>query len=323
MSRRVTLAVRHVRTLWPGLGILLPLPFVAWGLSRMMHHALRWEHVALIIIAPVLAYGNERTRRLFVAVLPLGLLGLTYDAMGIVRDLGVTAARVHDCDLRAIESSFFGRPGWTVQDWFQAHPSSWLDRLCAIPYGTFLFAVVAFAVFLYAKAPVDAAARFSWTVFTMSILGFVTYHLYPAAPPWYFHAHGCVVDLAAPASEGPNLARVDAWMGVRYFGGMYGRSNDVFGSVPSLHVAYPLLMAIEGWRWLGRGGRLGSIVFAVWMCFAAVYLDHHWIVDVVLGLGFCVVSYAGVAAVVARRSRARLPPPLEPTGGPLERAIVR
>jgi hypothetical protein len=323
VSHPIALAVKHVRGLWPGLGILLPLPFVAWGLSRIAYHELRWEQLALMIVAPVLAYGNERTRRLFLAVVPLALLGLTYDAMGIVRDVGVTAARVHDCDLRAIESSLFGRPGWTVHDWLQAHPNDWVDRLCAIPYGTFIFAVVAFAVFLYARAPVEAVTRFSWTFFTMSILGFVTYHLYPAAPPWYFHAHGCMVNLAAPASEGPNLARVDAWLGVRYFGGMYGRSNDVFGSVPSLHVAYPLLIAIEGWRWLGRGGRTATVIFAAWMCFAAVYLDHHWIVDVVLGLGFCVASYIGVSAAVARWSRRPRAVPLESPGGPLERAIIR
>jgi len=63
----------------------------------------------------------------------------------------------------------------------------------------------------------------------------------------------------------------------------------VFGAVPSLHVAYPLLMLIEGFRrhrWLGR-------VLLVWfylsMCFAAVYLDHHWVFDIVLGSIYTVV----------------------------------
>jgi inositol phosphorylceramide synthase catalytic subunit len=295
--------VRHIRALWPRAGVLLPLPFVAWGLYRLVTHTLRWEELAMTIVAPALAYTNERTKRLFVSIFPIGLLGLTYDTMGYVQDVGVSAARVHDCDLRAIESRLFGRPGWTVHDWLQAHSTNVLDRLCAIPYGTFLFAVVVFAVFLHALTPREAIARFSWTFFAMNILGFVTYHVYPAAPPWYFHAHGCTVVLSARASEGPNLARVDAWMGVRYFGGLYGRSNDVFGSVPSLHVTYPALMAIEGWRWLGPVGRALSIAYALLMCFAAVYLDHHWIVDVVLGLLFCAVSYVAVSLVVARSRR--------------------
>jgi hypothetical protein len=295
--------VDHVASLWPSAGWLLALPFPLWVLSRLAVGEVRWEQLALMVVMPALAYGTERSRRLFLAVFPIALLGLTYDAMRFVKDAGVTTSRVHLCDLRAIESSLFGRPGWTVHDWLQEHPVDALDRLGAIPYGTFLFAVVAFAIFLYARAPAEAAVRFGWTLFTMSLLGFVTYHVYPAAPPWYFHAHGCVVDLSTHASEGANLARVDAWLGVRYFGGLYGRSTDVFGSVPSLHVAYPLLIVLEGWRWLGRIGRTATVVFAAWMALAAVYLDHHWLVDVILGWIYCLVAYGAVSALVARSSR--------------------
>ena len=295
----------HVRRLWPGYGWLLPAPFLAWGVSRLMAGEVRWEYAAFIVVAPALAYFNERTKRLFLAVLPIALLGLVYDAMRYVQDVGLSQERVHLCDLRALESSLFGRADWTVHDWLQAHPSDWLDRLCAVPYGTFLFVSIGFAVYLFAKADDDAVARFGWTFFLMNILGFVTYHLYPAAPPWYFHSHGCVVDLTAHASEGPNLARVDGWLGVPYFHGLYARSHDVFGSVPSLHVAYPLLIVLEGWRWLGARGRAAAGAFLALMCFSAVYLDHHWIVDVVLGLFTCVVAYCAVALVVARKSPVR------------------
>ena len=70
-----------------------------------------------------------------------------------------------------------------------------------------------------------------WSFFVLNIAGFVTYHLYPAAPPWYFHLHGCTVDLAAPASAGPNLTRVDAWLGISYFAGFTG--DPAMCSAPS------------------------------------------------------------------------------------------
>ncbi len=300
MARQlIRAAVGHVARLWPGGGWLLPLPLVLWCGSRLAAHEVRWEQVALIVAMPALAYGSARTRGLFLATYPLALLGLAYDVMRYVKDVGVSSARVHVCDLRAIDAALFGRPDWTVHDWFQAHPTPWLDRICAVPYGTFLFATVGFALLLYARAPRDAALRFGWTFFAVSIMGFVTYHLYPAAPPWYFHTHGCAVDLAAHASEGPNLARVDAWLGVRFFSGLYGRASDVFGCVPSLHVAYPLLIALEGWRWLRPLGKACAIGFAAWMSFAAVYLDHHWVIDVVLGWLYCTVAYAIVCRVVA------------------------
>jgi hypothetical protein len=297
--------VDHIGRLWPRGGWLLPLPFVAWSASRLAVGEVRWEQVALMIVMPSLAWTSQRTRRLFVAVLPLAMLGLTYDLMRYAERLGVTASRVHVCDLRDVDAGLFGRPGWTVHDWFQAHPNAWLDRFCAVPYGTFLFVTVGFALVLYVRAPVAAVMRFGWTFFAASLLGFVTYHLYPAAPPWYFHAHGCQVDLATHASEGPGLERVDAWLGVPFFHGMYGRASDVFGCVPSLHVAYPLLIVIEGWRWLRWPSRLATVFFAAWMSFAAVYLDHHWIVDVVLGWLYCVVAYSGVSVLVAHALRAR------------------
>jgi phosphatidylglycerophosphatase A len=59
--------------------------------------------------------------------------------------------------------------------------------------------------------------------------------------------------------------------GHAYFHCLYARSSSVFGAVPSLHVAYPLLVLLFGWprfRWLGRV--LASLFFAC-MCFAAVY----------------------------------------------------
>jgi hypothetical protein len=297
----IVLARQHVKTLWPGAGWLLPLGLSAWAAERLASGPIRVELVALFFCALGLGFWNERTKSAFTALFPLSLLGVAYDSMRWVKDLGVTPARVHACDLRALEARFFGSGGATVHDWLLRHPNAALDRLCAIPYGTFLFTTIAFAVFLYLRAPREAVQRFGWTFFTMNILGFVTYHLYPAAPPWYVHAHGCAIDLGARASEGPALARVDAWMGVPYFAGFYGRSNDVFGAVPSLHVAYPELILMAGWRFLRTPGRMLAIANFIVMCFAAVYLDHHWIIDVVLGLVYGAASYGLVAFVTSSR----------------------
>jgi hypothetical protein len=211
------------------------------------------------------------------------------------------------CDLRAIELEFFGvngagvggQPG-TLHDWVQQHANLPLDVFFSVPCGTFIGAAFFFGAFLY-SVDYPAMRRFTGAFLAMNVAAFITYHVYPAAPPWYFHAHGCTVDLASRASEGPNLARVDAWLGVSYFGGFYGRSNDVFGAVPSLHVAYPLLILLEGWHafamigrapWLKWPLRFGAAFFFAWMCAAAVYLDHHWVVDIVVGLFFALVAFA-------------------------------
>ncbi len=287
---------RHMRALWPRWTLLPPAPFVLWPLycfSRGEYG--RWELWILVFFGLFVPYWNARTKKLYVGIAPLALVGPLYDAMRFIQNLGITPERVHVCDLRAIDVRFFGfgvigpdgQPG-TLHDWMQAHALLPLDVFFSIPYGTFLPAAIVAGVFLYVR---DYAAmrKFTLSFFLLNVFGFITYHVYPAAPPWWFHAHGCAVDLAAKASEGPNLARVDEYLGIHYFHGFYGRSHDVFGAVPSLHVAYPLMIFMCGWRCFKPWMRVASGFFYLQMCCAAVYLDHHWVFDVLLGTLYTVV----------------------------------
>jgi membrane-associated phospholipid phosphatase len=77
--------------------------------------------------------------------------------------------------------------------------------------------------------------------------------------------------------------------------------------VPSLHVSYPLMIALFGWPVLRWPGRTFVVAFLVTMCVAAVYLDHHWIIDVLLGLAYALGVYALVMTVARSRSRALSP----------------
>lgn len=304
---------RHLVRLWPRWTLLPPVPFVLAVVVNAARGELRWDHVALLVAVVGLAYTNAWTKRLCSGLYPMGLVALLYDSMRFVQHVGVDASSVHVCDLRAIELRYFGVTvdgvRMTLQDLLQRHATPALDLLCAVPYGTFLFYCVAFAVFLFFR-DIRSMQRFTWGWLLLNVVGFVTYHLYPAAPPWYFHAHGCSVDLLARASEGPNLARVDAMLGTTYFRGLYGRASDVFGAVPSLHAAYPMLVVLEGWPLLRWPGRTVTVAFSALMCFAAVYLDHHWVVDIVVGLSYAVLVFALlrlVSFVLARRRAAEGP----------------
>ena len=304
MSEARTALAARLGRFWPSAPFWLLVAF--WAVQGK----LRWDHLALALLATFLAYWSDWTRRLCLGILPIGLVGVLYDSMRIVKNVGLTPDNVHVCDVRAIDQRFFGlslngaRATW--HDYLQQHSTPFLDVYCAIPYGIFLAVMIGYAVYLF-RRDYPALQRFTWSFLALNVAGFITYHLYPAAPPWYFHQHGCAVDLATHASEGPNLARVDGWLGVSYFAGMYGRSSDVFGAVPSLHVAYPLLLLIDGFRrhrWLGR-------VLLVWfylsMCFAAVYLDHHWVFDIVVGSLYAIVISSLVRRVFNTRWGIALP----------------
>jgi membrane-associated phospholipid phosphatase len=299
----VTLLWRYFRSQWPGWTIFTPLPFVAHSAWAAARGAFHWENAAILLFVLTLFALGRRGKKLMFGAYPIGLVAILYESMSLVRNAGLTPETVHDCDLRQSELGIFGLTmngeRVTYHEWLQQHSSPVLDALCAVPYGTFIFVCMACAAWLYVR-DYPRMVRFTWCFLALNITGFVTYHLYPAAPPWYFHAHGCAIDLSAHASAGPNLTRVDAWMGVPYFQGMYGRSSDVFGAMPSLHCSYALIVAIEGWAVFSRAWRAASCAFFVLMCFSAVYLDHHWVLDTIAGIVYC------VAVIAAARALARL-----------------
>lgn len=281
-------------------GLALISPWVLYALYVWARGDLRPEPLIVVAIVTALAYAGPRSRELMRGLYPIGLVFIVYDGMRPFQKIGLTEARVHVCDLRAVEASLFGSGGHTLHDYWQVHHWPVLDLICAVPYATFILWCTAGAIFLYFRDR-PAMHRFMWGFFAMNVAAFVTYHVLPAAPPWYFHEHGCAVDLATRPSEGPALARVDAMLGVAYFHGMYAKASSVFGALPSLHCAYPFLLVLEGWRAFGRRMRVAAVLYYVLMVFSAVYLDHHWVLDTLLGTAF--------AAVAAALMRVRLPVP--------------
>lgn len=296
---------QHMRSLWPTWTLLPVLPFLGWALYCFARGERRWEHVVLIFGVPLLAYTGPRSKKAYRVLLPIGIVGLLYDAMRFVKNIGVNERTIHNCDLRALDLSLFGitvgGQKITLNDYFQMHHWTALDVYCAIPYGVFIFVPLGYAIWIWYK-DFSAAQRYTWTFLILNVCAFVTYHVYPAAPPWYEHMHGCVVDATAHASAGVPLARVDELLGVHYFAGLYGRSNDVFGAVPSLHCAYPALMILEGWRLHKSPGKAGVLIYFLSTCFAAIYLDHHWAFDVMMGVVYTLVLWPTVRWVLARTS---------------------
>jgi hypothetical protein len=269
-------------------------PFVLYAAYSAARSDLRIEHLLLVAAVTAFVVVGPRTRALLPGLYPFALVGLLYDGMRPYQRLGLDDSRILLCDLRAVESRFFGWGSSTLHDFFYAHHTPALDLFCAIPYATFVLWCMGGAVWLYLKDR-PAMARFAWGFLLLNVMGFITYHALPAAPPWYFHLHGCAIDLATRASEGPALARVDALLGITYFHSMYAKASSVFGALPSLHCAYPLLLVIEGWRSFGPRLRAASIAYWLAMVFSAIYLDHHWVLDALLGS-----LYAVLAALVMR-----------------------
>lgn len=308
----------HMRRLWPRYTLLPGIPLTLWALFMTWRGLARWDHFAVAIAVLVTAYTSEKTKRFLLAYAGFVGVAWSYDAMQFFREVGVSVDRVHLCDLYGIERTLFGFSTGvgrvTLQDWFLVHHHWFADALFAVPYGIYIFVAMGYGVYLYF---VDhrACQRYSLAFFALNLLGFITYHVYPAAPPWYFHKYGCVVDIAASSSAGPALTRVDAMLGLHYFQGLYGRASEVFGAVPSLHVAYPLLIILDGWKRNGRMIKGVTVFYFLLTCCAAVYLDHHWILDLVLGWAYTLCVFYALRRLIPVNDGAavrRSDPTLEP-----------
>ncbi len=119
----------------------------------------------------------------------------------------------------------------------------------------------------------------AWFVVTTT-LGYITYFLFPAVPPWLASQRGELVATHRIVRElWDYLGRHDI---ASAFSGSNVLANDV-AAIPSLHGAYPVMIAAFFWRRSAGLARSGLALYAAAMAFGLVYAAEHYVVDIVLG----------------------------------------
>ncbi|MEV7396364.1 phosphatase PAP2 family protein [Aeromicrobium sp. NPDC092404] len=134
-----------------------------------------------------------------------------------------------------------------------------------------------------------------------SAIGLVAYVLIPTAPPRLMGA-GYIDTLAQSASYG-------WWSGhASAPAGLGGLTNEL-AAMPSLHVGWTVWVAWAMWQYVGRTGRLLSVLYVAGTTLVVVATGNHWVLDAIMG---AVVVMMGIMAAsrLASRSSAR---PTEPT----------
>lgn len=288
---------------WRGLGPAARwLPLVCTAAVLATHAALdglKLLHLVLAAATLLLAYAGPRARPLARLLLPLLLLLVAYDLHRYL--LPALRGPVRVAEPLAWELSWFGIEDGgrlvTPAAWWQSRTHPALDLVCGLAYLAFVPAYVAAAAwwrFRRAATPAEkrTAERAMWALLLLQGAGIVTYFVYPAAPPWYAALHGTGPALLTAPSDPAGAARFDALVGAPIFASYYGQSANVFGAMPSLHCATPLLALLYAWRLRSLRGACAALFATV--CFAAVYLNHHYIVDALVGAAFAALAFAAV-----------------------------
>ncbi len=295
----------------------LPLALLAafWA----AHYALgglRIDHFATALFV-LLYYGGPFTRSLYLLLLPFVLYLILYDSQGYYDD--ALRGKVRVAEPYLFDMIYFGietdAGRLLPTQWWQNHTHPVLDVIVSLSYITFVPVFLAVALYfryrlgergtsvLSADAVQKQTHALMWGMFWLNLLCCSTYYWYPAAPPWYVDQYGLLdpVRLDAPPSAA-GAARFDALFGVTLFAEFYSRTPNVFGAIPSLHVAFPLLSVYFAFKL--RSLRVFCVAFYLLICFGAVYLNHHYILDILWGSAYALAVAWAMDRWVQKRKAA-------------------
>jgi PAP2 superfamily len=264
--------------------------------------------VAFGLVAVLLGRG-----RLFLRDwIPFIALLLAYELMrGIADDTGLT---VHLEDMVVADRLVA----------FGAIPTQVLQDLVRPTAGADPFAIVATVVYMlhFALPLVTGYLLWLWrrpqfydfvaALILLSLAGFMTYLLIPAAPPWLAADNGAlagpdgrpVIEYLKPAAF-EQIAQALGFDGSYMYSIAFGSANpNLVAAFPSLHVAYPFLTFLALRRAFGRVGWL-AFGYAVLVTLSVIYTADHWIIDAIAGVAYAYVAwYVVVDSPAAWRQRA-------------------
>jgi len=160
-----------------------------------------------------------------------------------------------------------------------------LDVFTAIPYTIHIFWPIGFLCWSFFKHR-SLTLPYINCFGLLSLLAVVTELVFPTAPPWYFEKYGFEPAAYSLPGDPGGLARVDNMFDTNFYDDTFRKSPVVFGAFPSLHCAWPTLLTLflvfhvlPSWKykWI-------PCVYIMWVAFAVVYLQHHYVADILGGM---------------------------------------
>ncbi len=184
-------------------------------------------------------------------------------------------------------------PTVQLQRWlYDPHHLHVWDYLAWITYTTHFFASFVIAGVLW-KRNYAKFRRFVPLFVGLTLLGYVTYVLYPAMPPWMASQTG---HLGGTVRFIPLMwNHVGLHVAAALFTGGNRFDNNI-AAMPSLHAAYPMLICLFFWKGSRTWVKAILVTYVLAMAFSLVYGAEHFVIDVFVGW-----LYAATTFVVGSR----------------------
>ncbi|MBV9987712.1 MAG: inositol phosphorylceramide synthase [Chitinophagaceae bacterium] len=261
----------------------------------------KFEQLYLVIFFNSFYFISRTTRKFIIGFSIFLVFWILFDYMKAFPNYRYQS--VHIGDLYNAEKHWFGIHDQgrviTPNEYWQANGNTFLDILTGFFYLCWVPVPLAFATYLFFKNR-TGFLQFSLNFLLVNLLGFVIYYLYPAAPPWYVQQHHFEFIANTPGNTA-GLGKFDLFFGGGIFKSLYSKSSNVFAAMPSLHAAYPAIVLFYGLKYRMKWFNLlfAAIMIGIW--FAAVYNSHHYVLDVLAGIG-CAVAGIAVFQLALKRN---------------------
>jgi membrane-associated phospholipid phosphatase len=260
--------------------------------------------------------GWRRVLQVTVDWLPFTLVLIAYDKTRAVAD--AVGLPLQEGDIVRAEQWLCGGDVPTV--WLQQHllhPQHvyWYDAAVTLVYSTHFLATPAVGAWLWLR---DRAAwlGFIWRVIVLSVLGLVTYVLFPEAPPWMAAQDGY---LSAPVDR--LSARGFVWLHLGNVQDALGHAQvagaNPVAAMPSLHVGFATLIAIFVGIRLRSRWRYTLALYPLAMGFTLVYTGEHYVLDLLAGAVYALSAHLAVTGWERRRAARRADAASHPPENPV------
>lgn len=265
--------------------------YTAWvhfglGGIRPDHHLFIWGLL-------VLFFFNKTSRNLVLAFGFILLYWFIFDSIRLIPNYEINPP-LHIEEPYLAEKSWFGistSEGILTPNEYldQNFTYTFLDIYTAIIYLSWIPIPLIFSFYLFFSKQREKMVNYLFGFLMVSQVGLIIQFIYPAAPPWYVDKYGFTEILNTPGNPG-RLIEFDKYFGTHLFEGMYSLNANVFAAIPSLHCAFPIILIFFSWKYkFHKWLTLGIILmFSTW--FSAVYTFHHYIIDVICGVGTSLIT---------------------------------
>jgi hypothetical protein len=243
--------------------------------------------VFLTFVFMMFAQAKEMLKHL----LPFVALLLVYESFrGLVPHLNT---HVNYMWMVGADKFLFGGtlPTVTLQQWWWHGTVVWFDFVFYLAYMLHFILPIGLALLIW-KYREKAYWQYISTYLLVSFMGFVTFLLFPAAPPW----------LASDKQLLPHISRVSTSifqaLGVQDFPSVYNKiSPNPVAAVPSLHAAYATLLVLFTYKLFGKKWALVACIYPFLIFVGTVYMGEHYAIDEILGFAYAVVAFFLVATI--------------------------